>query len=148
MEFLKNLQWYHYAIVALILVISFLIIMDWGCSKSTCQNAVRSNETFNSQSNQQQAQNELVLYHAAFCGYCKQFMPAWDQFAESAKTTFPNLKVTKRQCDGADKAICDKNDIPGFPTVKLYLSNGNDVTFEGDRSVQGLTDFCNSNISA
>src|SRR5271156_1861604 len=107
MEFLKNIQWYHVAIIGLIFVIVFLIVMDSGCSKMTCQTAVRSNEPFDQapdQSSVQSPQSELVLYHAAFCGYCKQFMSAWDQFTETVKTTYPNLKVTKRQCDGKDKA--------------------------------------------
>lgn len=144
MEFLKNLQWYHYAIVGLILVISVLIIMDCGCSKSTCQNAVR-NEPFAESENKGQAVSkpsaELTLYHASFCGYCKQMMPEWDKFSDNAKSMFPNLKVTKYECDGDDKAICDAANIQGYPTVVIKLPNGKVIPFDGERTIDGLKEF-------
>ena len=150
MEFLKNIQWYHYAIVGLIVVILFLIVMDCSCSKSSCRGAVR-NEPFAESEGRVQADTksgaELILYHASFCGYCKQMMPEWDKFADNAKSTFPKLKVSKYECDGADKAICDAANIQGFPTVVIKLPNGKVVTFDGERSAQGLANFVKRNAN-
>lgn len=143
MESLNNIRWYHVAIICLIAIIVFLIVMDNGSTNSSCANAVKPIENFGTQKqNDKHDKHELILYHAAFCGYCKQFMPEWDQFATYAKDNISNLKVTKLQCDGNDKAICDKANVSGFPTVVMKLANGKEVPFDGNRTKSSLIDFC------
>lgn len=149
MEFLSNIRWYHVAIIGLIVVIVILIVMDSGCSKLTCQNAVKPTELFNGSSSTpepSQTQNKLVLYHASFCGYCKQIMPTWEKFTHTAKTMFPNLTVVKYQCDGSDKDICEKNDIQGYPTIQLYLGD-KVIPFNGERTVDGIVNFVKSKLN-
>lgn len=151
MEFLKNIQWYHVAILCLISVILFLIIMDCGCSKSSCQAAVKAHESFAESEGrgkpEDKSKPELVLYHASSCGYCKQMMPEWDKFAEKSNASNSGLNVTKYECDGADKQVCDANNIQAYPTVVLKLPNGKVVPFEGERSEQGLMNFINRNTA-
>lgn len=83
---------------------------------------------------------EIVLYYAPWCGHSKTFLPIWDQFAQNSP-----IKATKLDCAGADKARCDANNIPGYPTVKLHI-NGKTITFEGERSINGLKQFIQNNV--
>lgn len=148
MEFLKNLQWYHYAIAGLAIVILFFIIIDCTCTKSSCCCAVK-NEPFTESEGKRQNESkpsaEIILYHASFCGYCKQMMPEWDKFSENMKSMAPNLKVTKYECDGSDKAVCDAANIEGFPTVVIKLPNGKTLPFDGERTAQGFANFVKRN---
>lgn len=58
---------------------------------------------------------EIILYYAPWCGYCKKFMPTFMEFAEEAKTTYPDVNIKMVNCV-ADKENCISN-IKGYPTL-------------------------------
>jgi len=77
----------------------------------------------------------LVMWYAPWCGHCKNMMPVWDTMGES----FPDYIVGKM-----DATV---NEIPGlpavhsFPTIKLYRTDGTEGEYNGERTVEGLTKF-------
>jgi thioredoxin-like negative regulator of GroEL len=90
--------------------------------------------------------NEIVLYYATWCGYSKQFLPEWEKFVEYAKHNMPQLKVTGMRCEDGNEAICMQKGVEGYPMVILYMWDGREVTFKGDRTKEALVTFVSNNI--
>ena len=87
--------------------------------------------------------NELVFYHAGWCGYCKDFMPVFDQTVPDLQSQFPDLTITKYQEEHDRAAIQAANPpVEGFPTIRL-----NGVEFEGPRTAEGLMMFVQKNYA-
>jgi thiol-disulfide isomerase/thioredoxin len=85
--------------------------------------------------------NELVFYHADFCGYCHQFMPVFDQTAPELRKMFPGLTITKLQHEKDQLAIHKaKPPVEGYPTLRL-----NGAEFAGPRTAEGLMMFVRQN---
>lgn len=79
---------------------------------------------------------KCILFYAPWCGYCKQFMPAWNKFEEKMKN---KINIEKIDCV-ENPEQCKKYDIQGYPTIKLV--NGNKITeFNGPRNVESLIKF-------
>lgn len=80
--------------------------------------------------------DRIILYHASWCGYCKQLLPIWNEFENKLKIRNQNLKV--------DKILCDNNgqckSINGFPTI-IYIKNGKKYTFNKERTLNNLIKF-------
>jgi len=80
----------------------------------------------------------LVMWYAPWCGHCKNMAPVWDSMAEK----FPDYLVGK-----IDATV---NEVPGlpavhsFPTIKLYRVDGTEAEYNGERTVEGLTKFLNT----
>lgn len=85
--------------------------------------------------------NELVFYHADFCGFCHQFMPIFDGVVPELKETFPDLIITKLQHETDQLEILKAQPaVEGYPTLRL-----NGVEFEGPRTPDGLMSFVREN---
>lgn len=88
----------------------------------------------------------LIYFYAEWCGYCKKFLPTWDELEES--NVRDDINVVKFSCV-THKEKCDKiNIISGYPTIILYNPDTNSATkFEGDRSKETLASFVKSNTN-
>lgn len=93
----------------------------------------------------------LTYYYLPSCGYCQQFKPVWQEFLkgiESNDTIMVRKGKTKEEEEigGIDGSIeantkeVQEKGISGFPTV-IKTENGQDVVFEGERSVENLRKF-------
>ena len=84
---------------------------------------------------------EIILYYAMWCGYSRQFLPEWEKFEKYAKDNLPTIKVTRMRCEGGDEATCTQKGVEGYPTVILYLGNGQEIPFNGNRTSKDIIDF-------
>ena len=85
--------------------------------------------------------NELVFYHAGWCGYCKEFMPVFDATTPQLVAQFPGLTIVKYKDETDQEAVRKASPpIQGFPTIRL---NGEE--FEGPRTPDGLIAFVQTN---
>jgi protein disulfide-isomerase-like protein len=88
--------------------------------------------------------NELpyfVEFYAPWCGHCKNLAPTWEQVATNLKGIIP---VGKVDCT-TEEALCKKNDVKGFPTLKLFV-NGKPINYDGARTAKALVDFALSKL--
>ncbi|CDK29929.1 unnamed protein product [Kuraishia capsulata CBS 1993] len=87
-----------------------------------------------------ESKDVLVKYYAPWCGHCKRLAPTYEELAAVYKDA------------GEDRVVIAKldhtlNDVPveisGYPTLVLYPANDktNPITFEGARSIEGLSEF-------
>lgn len=98
-----------------------------------------TNNTNNNDNNDNNLSNNLVLYYASWCGYSRQFLPIWQQFQQ----TYPDIKVKTIECTDSNKNICEN--IPGYPTIRYHKSATSYVDFNGERTVDGLYQFIQTN---
>lgn len=88
--------------------------------------------------------NELVFYHADFCGYCHQFMPIFDETASALQEMFPGLIITKLQHETDQLTILQAQPpVNGYPTLRM-----NGAEFEGPRTPEALTAFVRANYQS
>jgi len=87
--------------------------------------------------------DKLVLYYTDWCGISRQFRPIWDQFCQQNNTGVVTVAIN---CEN-NVDQCKVQGIRGYPTVILHKSNGQNVEFVQQRTVQNLQNFVNKNKS-
>lgn len=88
--------------------------------------------------------SELALYYTTWCGYSKAFAPEWQNLKEYVKTSVINLKLTEHDCD-KEADLCEKYNVPGFPTIILHTTSGKSIHYSGDRTIEGILNFVKDN---
>lgn len=87
--------------------------------------------------------HDLILFYTMLCGHCRAFLPEWQKFAEWAKNNLDKVKVSAVRCEDGNEATCSQKGVRGYPTVMLYLNDGSEHKFEGERTMGGLKEFVN-----
>ncbi|KAG2215096.1 hypothetical protein INT46_002928 [Mucor plumbeus] len=86
--------------------------------------------------------------YAPWCGHCKRLAPIWEQLGEAAIKQAPELIIAK--LDGTENDIPEEAgfDVSGFPTLKFFKAETNElIDYDGDRSIEDLTDFISKHSS-
>lgn len=126
----SQVNWYYIILIIVIVIILYFLL-----------NSLVQYEQFNNINNNTNNNNyEIVLYYANWCGWCKKFMPEWDQFKQWSNTNLSNVKVTKIDCTNNNNQ-CQKANVQGFPTVILYKNNQKLTEFNGQRTSNNLINF-------
>jgi len=60
----------------------------------------------------------FALFYAPWCGYCKRFMPVWDEFYRKNKDK-TDVSIVKIDCDQY-KDFARKAGVSGYPTLKYF----------------------------
>lgn len=90
-----------------------------------------------------------TLYHARWCGHCRNFLPEWEKFKNQIKSIngiHNNIKITTHEFEDTqisrDKpATINGQPIAGFPTLKITITkNGKtkEIDYEGKRNAKEL----------
>ena len=86
---------------------------------------------------------KITLYHAHWCGHCKDFIPTWDWMRScpyiNEITNFADYEdEVIQKLDDSEKTINGKNiGAMGFPTIRIRVNN-NDYVYEGDRTPEDI----------
>ncbi|KAJ4458453.1 putative Protein disulfide-isomerase 1 [Paratrimastix pyriformis] len=87
--------------------------------------------------------NVMVKFFAPWCGHCKHLAPDYMKVAESFKDS-KKVIVAEVDCDAeANKALCSKNGVTGYPTLKFFPKGQPkaDVKYEGARTAEAIQAF-------
>ncbi len=89
-------------------------------------------------------ENELVLCHAGYCGYCKDFLPKFNEAVPILRARYRTLKITTYQHETQMEMIRQiQPPVEYYPTMRL---NGQE--FEGPRTAEGVIEFVEKYINA
>lgn len=78
----------------------------------------------------------LVKFFAPWCGHCKNLAPAY--VAASDKLA-PKYKIAEVDCTAEDsKALCEKQGVRGYPTLKGFSPDLSSVEYEDARSEDAI----------
>lgn len=83
----------------------------------------------------------LVAFTAPWCGHCQKLAPEYDGAARSLEGI---VKFANIDCDvEANKPICGRFDVKGFPTIKLFPATKNRVPrdYQGERAGKAIIDY-------
>lgn len=93
---------------------------------------------------------KIILYHTDWCGYCKRFIPTWEELKLDAElgniVNFIDVNMTNEEknitgdLNSDDLNIVNNVEIQGFPTIKL-LHNGKIIDYNGKREKNDIIDF-------
>lgn len=64
----------------------------------------------------------IVLYHAEWCGHCKDFMPEWHKFIAVMKNK-PDVDCMTAEVESANLGLIPEAGVQGFPTIRYYNSS-------------------------
>jgi thiol-disulfide isomerase/thioredoxin len=122
----------------IILIILIIILLGLTISYTT-----KLREDFESNS-----ANNLMIFYAEWCGYCRTAMPAFQKLKKDYNNqTINNQKVSIELIEGdKHKNLMTKYNVGGFPTVLLEKSNGQIVKYQGNRSYDDLVVFLRENL--
>ena len=83
----------------------------------------------------------LVFYHVTWCGHCKALRPVWDELAiDFLMEESEDLKFAEVNCMEA-LDVCTEEGVEGFPQVYMYKDGVMEDIFQGERTVEELTNF-------
>ena len=108
------------------------------------------NEPFESAPNLSPASGECIvaLFYADWCGHCKKFKPDFEKamsklngkVSKGSETKGSKVNFVKVDCD-VHKSLATDNGVSGYPTVKIFKSDGSSIDYDGERSYNGLKKY-------
>jgi len=80
----------------------------------------------------------FIMMYAPWCGHCQRLKPDWEKLAKNPGVD--NVFISKVDCT-ANKVICSKYDVKGYPTL-LYFRNGELLdTYDGAKTLEALKSY-------
>ena len=77
----------------------------------------------------------VVLFHASWCGHCRQMLPAYEKAAARLQ-----LPLAAMECDHAEDVV-QQYGLRGYPTVLKFRPGRAAAEYSGDRSEEDLVRF-------
>ena len=138
-------DWYkntsNFTIAIIIVIFLIIIVFLYKYRNSTAPISYKQEPFVDSGANKKK--NILVLYYAEWCGHCQNFLPVWREY-KKIMANDKNLIIQEVNCEN------EQCPVQGYPTVKLYIDNGDGKQFEilmenNHRDLQGLSNFVSNN---
>jgi protein disulfide-isomerase-like protein len=85
----------------------------------------------------------FVEFYAPWCGHCKSLAPEYEIVGKSFEKVKNFVSIAKVDCD-ANKDLCAKYDVKGYPTLKWFPANGAEAeAYNGGRTAEDIVKFVN-----
>ncbi len=118
-----------------ILVVLTALLVVWGAAVQAAGPFSKANKR----------SGEVVLYYTAEDEHSQAFLPEWEVFEQEA-ADMDYVRTSRFACEGADRAECGRRGVFLVPTVILYVDDGEQQIFEGQRNAESLRQFVKRNL--
>jgi len=83
----------------------------------------------------------LVMFYAPWCGHCKKLKPEFEKAAKDLLNQEHPVALAKVDCTEAGKDTCNRFDVRGYPTLKIFRSGELDKDYQGPRDANGIKKY-------
>lgn len=83
----------------------------------------------------------VAEFYAPWCGHCKSLAPEYEKAAQELEKGTTGIKLVKVDAtEEANKALAEKYEVRGFPTIKIFKNKALDapVDYNGPRDAAGI----------
>lgn len=88
----------------------------------------------------------MVKFFAPWCGHCKRMAPTYDELGRKF-IGHDQVKIAKVDCtQEVNRALCNEQNVDGFPTLFLYKNGEKLSEYNGDRSLNDMANFISRNL--
>jgi protein disulfide isomerase family A protein 3 len=88
-----------------------------------------------------QHETALVMFYAPWCGHCKKLKPEFGKASRDLMRTVPSVSLLKIDCTVSGKETCNKYDVDGYPTLKIFRNGKFSQNYEGSREAGGIVNY-------
>merc|ERR1712038_9806 len=83
----------------------------------------------------------LVMFYAPWCGHCEKLKPKFDKAAKDLLSNDPPVALAKVDCTEAGKDTCNRFEVRGYPTLKIFRNGELSQEYNGPRDAAGIKKY-------
>jgi len=88
----------------------------------------------------------LVMFYAPWCGHCKRLKPEFEKSAGDLLKNDPPVTLAKVDCTEAGKDVCNRFEVRGYPTLKIFRNGELSADYNGPREAAGITKYMKAQV--
>jgi len=88
----------------------------------------------------------LVMFYAPWCGHCKKLKPEFEKSAGDLLRNDPPVTLAKVDCTEDGKDTCNRFEVRGYPTLKIFRNGELSSDYNGPREASGITKYMKSQV--
>ncbi|XP_064105135.1 thioredoxin domain-containing protein 5-like [Macrobrachium nipponense] len=88
----------------------------------------------------------LVKFFAPWCGHCKRMAPTYEELGRKF-VGHSFVKIAKVDCtQEVNRGLCSEQNVNGFPTLYFYKGGEKLAEYNGDRSLNDMSNFISNHL--
>jgi len=88
----------------------------------------------------------LVMFYAPWCGHCKKLKPEFDKASKDLLANDPPVNLAKIDCTEVGKDTCNRFEVRGYPTLKIFRGGELSQDYNGPRDAGGIVKYMKSQV--
>jgi len=88
----------------------------------------------------------LVMFYAPWCGHCKKLKPEFEKAAKDLASNDPPVALAKVDCTEGGKDTCNRFEVRGYPTLKIFRGGELSQDYNGPRDASGIKKYMMSQV--
>jgi len=91
-------------------------------------------------------ETSLVMFYAPWCGHCKRLKPEFDKASKDLLGNDPPVTLAKIDCTEDGKETCNRFEVRGYPTLKIFRGGELSQDYNGPREASGIVKYMRSQV--
>jgi len=88
----------------------------------------------------------LVMFYAPWCGHCKKLKPEFEMANGDLLANDPPVTLVKVDCTEGGKDSCNRFEVKGYPTLKIFKNGELSSDYNGPREAKGIVKFMKTQV--
>lgn len=86
------------------------------------------------------------LFYSPDCGHCHKFMPHFETAMLQLEENDPKIAFFQVNCLDGGKLTCEREDVPAYPHIRMYIDGDFAEVYDGDRKADKLVKYLKTNF--